>query len=152
VTPQKAAQIAASGSSHSTPVFPEDAKELIRKLLNRNVHQRLGYGRRGLEDLKTDPFYASLDWQRLATHDLDPPWIPRPQAINAVNQSELDERNTEYDYRRLKLTEQDEIPNFVYVSTFAHQSDIVCVLELEAEGKLIMLNGGNGPVWCCNAS
>ena len=134
------------------PPFPEDGKDLIRKLLTRDVERRLGYGRRGTEDVKAHPFFASIDWVKLSKHQLDPPWTPRPLAINAVNQSELDEKNNEYDFRKLKLTDADDIPNFFYVSTFAHQSDIVNVLELEAAGKLEYQDRNGAPIWCCNVA
>lgn len=117
--------------SNAGPPFPEDAKDLILKLLEREPEKRLGYGRRGTEDIKNHPYFAKIEWSKLITHDLEPPWIPRPLAINAVNQSELDEKNNEYDYRKLKLSEADDIPNFYYVSTFAHQTDIVNILDLE---------------------
>ena len=134
----------------NSPPFPEDAKDLIRKLLSRQTENRLGWGKRGTDDVKAHPFFASIDFLKLSKHQLTPPWRPRPLAINAVNQSELDEKNNEYDYRKLKLTDADDIPNFVYVATFAHQSDIVNVLELEAAGKLEYQDRGGAPIWCCS--
>lgn len=154
--PQFLGQCAVTGGNDSRnnispgPPFPEDARDLLEKLLCREPEKRLGYGRRGTEDVKNHPFFRSIDWPKLSVHGIDPPWIPKKEAIHAVNQSELDEKNTEYDYRKLKLSDADDIPNFFYCSTHAHQSDIVNVLELEANGKLEYLDRNGAPVWCCS--
>jgi len=120
--------------------FPKDAEAIIRKLLNRTPSERLGYGRKGLDAIKADPYFNSVDWLKLSVHALDPPFVPQKQAIYALGQKEIDERNDEYEHRKEKLTEEDEISNFYYVSTHAHQQDIVRVLELEKAGKLDYLN------------
>lgn len=133
------------------PPFPEDARDLLSKLLCRESEKRLGYGRRGTEDIKNHPFFKPINWPQVSIHEVDPPWVPKREAINAVNQSELDEKNTDYDYRRLKLSDADDIPNFFYCSTHAHQSDIVHVLELEAQGTLEYLERNGGPGWCCSS-
>jgi len=133
------------------PLFPEDAKDMLTKLLNRDPEKRLGFGRRGTEDVKNHAFFKNMDWPKLSMHGQDPPWVPKKEAIHAVNQSELDEKNTEYDYRKLKLTDTDDIQNFFYCSTHAHQSDIVNVLRLEADGSLEYLDRTGAPGWCCTA-
>lgn len=38
-----------------------EAKDLIRKLLNKNPNKRLGYNR-GAEEIKEHPFFSCIDW------------------------------------------------------------------------------------------
>ena len=45
------------------------AKMLIKKLMERNVSQRLGSGELGVEEIKRDPFFASLNWDSIASQN-----------------------------------------------------------------------------------
>ena len=144
-------EMASKNNLSPGPVFPDDARDLLTKLLCRESEKRLGYGRRGTEDVKNHHFFKTINWPEMSVHRIEPPWIPRKEAIHAVNQSELDEKNNEYDYRKLKLSDADDIPNFFYCSTHAHQSDIVDVLELEAQGNLEYLERNGAPGWCCTS-
>ena len=46
----------------------------------------------------------------------------------------------QYEYRKQKLTEEDELKDFEYTSQGAHQADIVAVLKLKKAGKLDYLD------------
>jgi len=37
---------------------------------------RLGYGRDGIEKIKSHPFFADIDWDQLARQDVKPPFMP----------------------------------------------------------------------------
>lgn len=52
----------------------EPAKDLLKGLLSRSASQRLGTIRNGVSDLRSHPFFASVDWDTLATRT--PPIIP----------------------------------------------------------------------------
>ena len=73
-------------------------------------------------------------------HKTKPPWVPPKDAINAMAQSDIEDKDKEWDYRKMKLTEEDELKNFSYTSQNAHQTDLVQVLELKASGKLDYLD------------
>ena len=89
--------------------FPKDAEEILRKLLTRDPEQRLGYSRKGTDNIKNDPYFASIDWAKLSVHGVDPPFVPQREAIHAVHQSEIDEKNNEYEHRKQKLSETDDM-------------------------------------------
>jgi len=51
------------------------AKSLIRKLLDRNISSRLGSGETGVDEIKRDPFFASVDWDGVAAKTVKVPLI-----------------------------------------------------------------------------
>jgi len=128
--------------------FPEQAKSLILKLLNRDKNGRLGSGERGAEDVKDDPYFSSVNWSALSQGEIEPVWKPRKEIIHAFNQSDIDGKSNEHDYRKLKLSAEDEIPDFEYTSVIKHQEEIVRVLELEDAGKLGHLEPNESPSCC----
>mmetsp|Transcript_23298 Transcript_23298/g.39481 ORF Transcript_23298/g.39481 Transcript_23298/m.39481 type:complete len:591 (-) Transcript_23298:283-2055(-) len=59
------------------PTFiSEVAKDVLGKLLVRDPKCRLGSGERDADDIKAHPFFQDIDWARLATGTLSPPWTP----------------------------------------------------------------------------
>eukprot|EP00736_Rhodelphis_marinus_P006263 Rmarinus@m.8570 len=68
--------------SHSPkPVFRQmysaDAKDLVSRLLNPNPAQRLGSLRNGVEDIKSHPWFRTIDWAALVRKEVTPPIIPK---------------------------------------------------------------------------
>lgn len=55
---------------------PEDAKDLIRKLLIRTPEKRLGYGAADASVIKPHPFFGSIDWNALMKKEVPPPFKP----------------------------------------------------------------------------
>ncbi|CAG8505588.1 14338_t:CDS:2 [Gigaspora margarita] len=55
--------------------FSEDAKSLIKGLLARNPHNRLG-SRNDAEEIKNHPFFANVDWDALYLKQVSPPYKP----------------------------------------------------------------------------
>ena len=53
----------------------EDAKDLIKKLLDRNVKTRLG-SNKGIEEIKAHPFFSTLDFNMILQKKLPAPFIP----------------------------------------------------------------------------
>jgi serine/threonine protein kinase len=54
---------------------PEQAQSLIKQLLERDPNARLGAGC-GAVEIKTHPFFNSVDWMALAKKQVTPPFIP----------------------------------------------------------------------------
>ena len=50
----------------------EDARSLLKGLLNKNPNERLGTTS-GAEELKTHPWFKSIDWSQVMKKELNPP-------------------------------------------------------------------------------
>mmetsp|Transcript_20395 Transcript_20395/g.40114 ORF Transcript_20395/g.40114 Transcript_20395/m.40114 type:complete len:619 (-) Transcript_20395:344-2200(-) len=131
--------------------FPDDAKAFLERLLVRDKNKRLGASERGAEEVKEDTYFTGLDWAKLARKDITPPWVPKREQIHAFNQSDLDGKANEHDYRKIKLTPEDDLADFDYTSSLKHEEDLVEVLKLEDEGKLTYLQRGDQAA-CCTLS
>ncbi|XP_026227165.1 ribosomal protein S6 kinase alpha-4 [Anabas testudineus] len=62
------------------PPFPSmigpTAQDLLRKLLVKDPHKRLGSGPRGAEEIKAHPFFKGLSWADLAQKKVQSPFKP----------------------------------------------------------------------------
>lgn len=56
--------------------FDDDAKELIRSLLNTNPSERLGCSNKGVREIKESKWFAEFDFKKLINLELEVPWIP----------------------------------------------------------------------------
>ena len=56
-------------------LISKDAKDLILKLLEKDVEKRLCY-HEGIEEIKKHPFFKSIDFDALLRKEIDPPYIP----------------------------------------------------------------------------
>lgn len=99
-----------------TPLSP-DAQDLITRLLNRDPARRLGA--RGVEELKTHPFFASVDWNGMLERRIPVPFKPRISAPESAEN--FDEEFTSEDAvnsvvpdhkMRLVLQHQDQFNDF----------------------------------------
>jgi serine/threonine protein kinase len=52
-----------------------DAQQIIKKLLQRTPHKRLGFG--GAHEVMKSDFFASVDWAALACRQVPAPFIPQ---------------------------------------------------------------------------
>jgi serum/glucocorticoid-regulated kinase 2 len=51
-----------------------NAKDLLKGLLNRDPKKRLG--NKGIETIKTHPFFEEINWEALEKREVDPPFVP----------------------------------------------------------------------------
>mmetsp|Transcript_618 Transcript_618/g.674 ORF Transcript_618/g.674 Transcript_618/m.674 type:complete len:133 (-) Transcript_618:88-486(-) len=58
------------------PMFSEDATSLLEGLLERNPKRRLGSGKEGVNNIKEHPFFCDVDWDRMQSRAVSPPYIP----------------------------------------------------------------------------
>ncbi|XP_071869058.1 ribosomal protein S6 kinase beta-1 [Bombus fervidus] len=69
-----------------------DAKDLIRKLLKRQVSQRLGSGPDDAEQIMKHNFFKHIKWQDVISRKLEPPF--KPSLKSADDTSQFDEQFT----------------------------------------------------------
>lgn len=55
---------------------PPEAQSLLRGLLEREEFKRLGAGPTDAAEIKSHPFFADIDWEKLHRRELTPPFIP----------------------------------------------------------------------------
>ena len=58
------------------PFLSENCKNLIVGLLNRDPRKRLG-SKDDVEDIKTHPFFSSMDWDALMKKQIESPYKPQ---------------------------------------------------------------------------
>lgn len=79
------------------PYLSQDARDILKRLLNRCVHNRLGASSQDAMEIKSHIFFQNINWQKLLTLDIDPPFKP-------ILQSEEDSSNFD-----VRFTRQDPI-------------------------------------------
>jgi protein kinase X len=67
-------------------------RDLIHRLLQKDVTKRLGCLRGGAGDIKAHRFFRGLDWDALLRKELPAPWKPRlSNPLDTSNFEEYDE-------------------------------------------------------------
>jgi serine/threonine protein kinase len=146
-----------AGTLEYEPQYPEelvseDAKSFIQGCLNRDMTQRLGATEKGFQEIMDHPWFKGYDWEKMKAKEATPPFKPNAGSINATAISDLDEKNAEHEYRKLKLTEEDKCNDFDYVASYFHEKDMTLVLKMKDEGLLqdlhpaVTASAGGG---CC---
>ncbi|KAH0785074.1 AGC family protein kinase [Histomonas meleagridis] len=82
------------------PYFSDEAADLISKLLDRNPSTRLGSSENDAEDIKSHPFFNSINWDDVLNLKYTPEWIP-------VISSETDTSNFDEEF-----TKEDAVVSF----------------------------------------
>ena len=77
------------------PVFddiPENARDLIKGLLNKNVHERLGAGIHAIDDIKKHSFFEDLNFEQLLYQQLKAPFVPKLKSpVDTSNFDDFDD-------------------------------------------------------------
>jgi beta-adrenergic-receptor kinase len=159
------------------PVFDDDAKDLIRRLLHKDQKQRLGA--RGYREITNHPWFActspspfanafchffflpsphpvfrpfdwaAIDWENMAKSK--PPMKPSKD-INTATQSEIGTFADDKASRKIVLTEEDQktYEKWEFISKRSFQEEIVdFYIYEELYGPIKVLNPTSG---CCSIS
>ncbi|KAI3658353.1 hypothetical protein MP638_007327 [Amoeboaphelidium occidentale] len=57
--------------------FDNNAKDLIKSLLNRNPSKRLGCGPGGIDDIKKHKWFKGIEWDQLRRREVPAPYVPK---------------------------------------------------------------------------
>ena len=88
------------------PYLHSSTHSFIKQMLERNVEKRLGSGKssmfkiRGVQAIKSHPFFKDIDWHALAQRKLTPPVIP-------VVENDSDTRNFDEMFTSMSLEDDD---------------------------------------------
>ena len=58
------------------PFFNEDVKDLLNRLITRDLGQRLGNLQNGTEDVKNHPWFKEVVWEKLLSRNIETPYEP----------------------------------------------------------------------------
>lgn len=58
------------------PFFNEDVKDLLSRLITRDLSQRLGNLQNGTEDVKNHPWFKEVVWEKLLSRNIETPYEP----------------------------------------------------------------------------
>lgn len=75
------------------PYLSIEARDLIKRLLKRNMGSRLGSSPDDAEEIKAHSFFRHLDWQMVKNRQLEPPF--RPMIVNEEDASLFDTKFTQ---------------------------------------------------------
>ena len=55
----------------------KEAVDLLQKLFIKDPEKRLGSGPNGLNDIKSHPFFSTINWDSILSKDIKPPFKPK---------------------------------------------------------------------------
>lgn len=87
----------------------KNAKDLITRLLNRDVEKRLGFG--GIEEIKKHPFFSQVNWEKQMNRSVYPPLVPSQLNNDSKDHDDLEdeEHYEEGIFRNHRAASLDEI-------------------------------------------
>ncbi|ORX92837.1 Pkinase-domain-containing protein [Basidiobolus meristosporus CBS 931.73] len=65
-----------AGKIRWPPHLEPEAKDLVKKLTNADLSKRYGNLRDGVDDIKSHPWFAGIDWGQLERREVQPPIVP----------------------------------------------------------------------------
>eukprot|EP00117_Sycon_ciliatum_P024569 scpid30854/ scgid1514/ Protein kinase C alpha type len=107
-------------------IFPrhisEEAKSICEQFMKKSPKARLGAGMNGQDDIKSHPFYHTMDWTKLMSREMPPPFKPVTKSPKGVDNfdkefiSTLTTKNTPCDTTVINQLKQTEFFGFTYVN------------------------------------
>mmetsp|Transcript_22774 Transcript_22774/g.26771 ORF Transcript_22774/g.26771 Transcript_22774/m.26771 type:complete len:700 (-) Transcript_22774:222-2321(-) len=99
------------------PHFSSTATSVLKGLLMKPPQRRLGSGPTGSAEIKSHPFFASIDWAKLEARDVTPPFQPEVKNIldpKFVPKTYLNEAAHDSFDRNAKVATNVDFDNFTY--------------------------------------
>jgi serine/threonine protein kinase len=109
-------------------LFSPEAKSLIQGLLQKRPDKRLGYN--GCEQIKSHPFFSTIDWGLLEAGYMEPVFKPNKYDVNAASLRDIGD----FDLAKLKNVRLSDrfkrtVKRFNFTSVKAIQEEMVNVLS-----------------------
>ena len=70
----------------------KEAVDLLQKFFEKDPEKRLGSGPNGLNDIKSHPFFSSINWDSILAKKIKPPFTPKLK--NAIDTRYIDQEFT----------------------------------------------------------
>ncbi|XP_077971232.1 rhodopsin kinase grk7-a-like isoform X2 [Styela clava] len=83
----------------------KDLIDLIGKLLEKNVEDRLAKDEKSAHEIRNHPYFSDMDWEKLEAGEIQPPFVPNDKEVYADDVSDI--RLKSY-AKNVKLDEKDE--------------------------------------------
>jgi len=96
-----------SSKSLSWPKFiSKSARDLIERLINPKVEERLGFN--GIQDIKNHNFFAGINWDKLLHKSVYPPFNPMQFKENLQEEEEIEEESEDIYNTSLEVENENE--------------------------------------------
>ena len=106
---------------HAQPQYPDEmsqeAKSILTGLLSKVPYKRIGAG--GMQEVKTHPFFASLDFDAIFKREHEAPWKPQVETPSDV--SNFDKMFTRE--KHVDSVVEEDIPKIPWISSFNFNSE-----------------------------
>eukprot|EP01137_Pigoraptor_chileana_P006770 Opistho-2@51449 len=104
--------------------FTPAARSLCEQLLDKDCKTRIGCRAAGVEDIKSHPYFASINWRRLEAGLVNPPFVPNQYTVNARDVLDIDRFDSVKDVK-LDDTDVATFQNFAGTMTRPWQEEIL---------------------------
>eukprot|EP01086_Lenisia_limosa_P001758 TRINITY_DN1359_c0_g1_i4.p1 TRINITY_DN1359_c0_g1~~TRINITY_DN1359_c0_g1_i4.p1 ORF type:complete len:147 (-),score=33.23 TRINITY_DN1359_c0_g1_i4:85-525(-) len=113
-------------------VFPEsfdkDTKSMLMGLLDRDPSKRLGSGPNGGRDVKSHPFFKTINFDKLDAKEIPPPWRPPVKDEGDISQFDevfTTEKVTDSVVQESELAKRGDFEGFTFVQESVLTADAV---------------------------
>ena len=86
-----------SGQVEYPEFLSKEAIDLLQKFFEKDPEKRLGSGPNGLNDIKSHPFFASINWDSILSKKIKPPFTPKLRS--AIDTRYIDQEFTSLSVR-----------------------------------------------------
>ena len=121
--------------------------------MDKDPNTRLG-AHGGYEEIKTHPWFKTIDWESIITDRRKPPFVP-PKDVNAASQHEIGNfaDDNSKNSKDIMFDESDEAvyKSWDWINPKAYATEVIEFLIFERElGRPLLPESMNADLCCCN--
>lgn len=99
----------------------EQSTLMVKRLLERDPVKRLGMKTSPYGSIREHPFFSKIDWARLETRQIEPPFKPKVKSVYDVSNFDPDftsetPRLSQIDVKLLKTIDEEIFKDFSFIS------------------------------------